>query len=57
MKLTTNMRLHQSHSSDDDLKQRKFAEFLLKIGNGKYSVSLGTENIITLPIYTYGYTQ
>jgi len=51
MKLTTNMKLHQSHNfqNHDNLKQKEFAEFLLKIGNGEYPTNLGTENMITLP--------
>ena len=43
------MRLHQSHNFQDDIsKQRKFAEFLLEIGNGKYPVNSSIVNIITL---------
>jgi hypothetical protein len=49
MKLTTNMRLCNLHNSQDNLKQKEFAEFLLQIGNGKYPTNQGTENIITLP--------
>jgi hypothetical protein len=48
MKLTTNMRLCNLHNSQDNLKQKEFAEFLLQIGNGKYPTNQGTENIITL---------
>ena len=49
MKLTINMRLCQSHNSqDDNSKQKEFAEFLLKIGNGEYSTNSNTENMITL---------
>jgi uncharacterized protein with FMN-binding domain len=49
MKLTINMRLYQSHNSqDDNSKQKEFAEFLLKIGNGEYSTNSNTENMITL---------
>ena len=49
MKLTINMRLCQSNNSQDNLKQREFAKFLLKIGDGKYPINPGTENVITLP--------
>ncbi|GBC06872.1 hypothetical protein RclHR1_07100008 [Rhizophagus clarus] len=43
------MRLCQSHNSqDDNSKQKEFAEFLLKIGNGEYSTNSNTENMITL---------
>ena len=52
MKLTSNMRLCQSHNFQDDnhiLKQKEFAEFLLKIGDGKYPTNPSTENMITLP--------
>src|SRR5947207_78366 len=52
MKLKSNMRLHQSHNFQDDnhiLKQKEFAEFLLKIGDGKYPTSPSTENMITFP--------
>ena len=50
MKLTTNMRLYKSHNNiQDNLKQKEFAEFLLKIGDGKYPINPGTEDIITLP--------
>lgn len=49
MKLTTNMRLYQScNSQSNNSKQKEFAEFLLKIGDGEYSTNLNTENIITL---------
>ena len=44
------MRLYQSHNSqDDNSKQKEFAEFLLKIGNGEYSTNSNTENMITFP--------
>ena len=50
IRLTTNIRLHQSHNFQDDIsKQREFAEFLLEIGNGKYPVNPSTENMIPLP--------
>ncbi len=50
LKLTINMRLYQSHNSqDDNSKQKEFAEFLLKIGNGEYSTNSNTENMITFP--------
>ena len=50
MKLTTNMRLNYSSNSQDNLKQKEFAEFLLKIGNGKYPIKTNTENTINLPL-------
>ena len=49
MKLTINMRLHKSHDFQDNLKQKEFAKFLLKVGDGKYPTIPGTENMITLP--------
>ena len=50
MKLTINMRLYETHSNfQNNLKQKEFANFLLKIGDGKYPVIPNTENIITLP--------
>ena len=50
MKLITNMRLCQpSNFQDNDLKQKEFAEFLLKIGDGKYPTNSNTEDTITLP--------
>src|SRR5207244_9110799 len=51
MKLESNMRLCQPHNFHDDniLKQKEFAEFLLKIGDGKYPTNPSTENMITLP--------
>src|SRR5439155_13788668 len=52
MKLTSNMRLRQSHNFQDDnhiLKQKEFAEFLLKIGDGKYPTNPSIENMITIP--------
>ena len=50
MRLTTNMRLYQFHNFyNNNLKQKEFAEFLLKIGNGKYPVHSATENMIFLP--------
>jgi PIF1-like helicase/Helitron helicase-like domain at N-terminus len=49
MKLTINMRLDHSYNSEDNLKQKEFAKFLLKIGDGKYPTNTGTEDIITLP--------
>ena len=43
------MRLNQSHNSqNDNSKQKEFAEFLLKIGNGEYPTNSNTENMITL---------
>ena len=49
MKLTINMRLHKSHDFQDNLKQKEFAKFLLKVGDGKYPTIPDTENTITLP--------
>src|ERR1051326_7085450 len=34
-------------SDDNILKQKEFAEFLLKIGDGKYPTNPSTENMIT----------
>ncbi|CAB4418715.1 unnamed protein product [Rhizophagus irregularis] len=51
MRLTINMRLCQSHNlQDDSTKQKEFAEFLLKIGDGKHPTNLDTEDMITLPV-------
>ena len=44
------MRLRQTNNSQENQNQRNFAEFLLKIGNAKYLIELGTEDIITLPL-------
>ncbi len=49
MKLTINMRLYQITNTQENLKQRNFAEFLLKIGNGTYPIIQGTENMVKLP--------
>jgi len=49
MKLITNMRLYQICNPLENLKQKEFAEFLLKIGNGTYIIDSGTEDIISLP--------
>src|SRR3954447_2686570 len=49
MKLTINLRLHQSCNFQDNLKQKNFAKFLLKIGDGNYPINPNTENMITLP--------
>jgi hypothetical protein len=49
MKLSINMRLCQTDDNHENLRQRNFAEFLLKIGNGKYPVIQDTENVIDLP--------
>jgi len=43
------MRLQQTSDSLENLKQKEFAEFLLKIGNGTYTINPGTEDVITLP--------
>src|SRR6266542_3019701 len=48
-RLMINMRLHQTHDSQENQNQRNFAKFLLEIGNGKYPINPGTENTITLP--------
>ena len=48
-RLTINMRLHQTHDSQENQNQRNFAKFLLEIGNGKYPINPGIENTITLP--------
>src|SRR5688572_7859618 len=49
MKLSKNMRLHQICNSLENLKQKEFAEFLLKISNGTYTINLSTEDTISLP--------
>jgi ATP-dependent DNA helicase PIF1 len=49
MKLLTNMRLQQTSNLLENLKQKEFAEFLLKIGDGTYTINSGTEDVITLP--------
>src|SRR5947209_1257677 len=49
MKLLTNMRLHQTSNLLENQKQKEFADFLLKVGNGTYTVNSGTEDAITLP--------
>src|SRR6266498_3913463 len=49
MKLTINMRLYQIINTQENLKQRNFIEFLLKIRNGTYPIIQGTENIVKLP--------
>ena len=43
------MRLQQTSDSLENLKQKEFAEFLLKVGNGTYTINPGTEDVITLP--------
>ena len=48
MKLTINMRLRQSHDTQNNLNQKDFADFLLKIGDGRYPIIPGTENMIKL---------
>ncbi|CAB4425285.1 unnamed protein product [Rhizophagus irregularis] len=50
MKLTTNMRLCQTDNSQVNQTQKKFAEILLKIGDGKYPINPNTENMINLPV-------
>src|SRR5262249_23668575 len=42
MKLTINMRLHSLHNSQDNLRQKEFAKFLLQIGDGKYPTNPDT---------------
>src|ERR1043165_8290251 len=49
MKLSTNMRLRQIYDSLENQKQKQFAEFLLKIGNGIYPIIPNTEDTISLP--------
>ena len=49
MKLFINMRLLQTNDTQENLRQRNFAEFLLKIGDDKYPVISDTENMIDLP--------
>ena len=44
------MRLQQTSNSLENLKQKEFAEFLLKIGDGTYTVDSNTEDIIILPL-------
>ena len=36
----------------ENLKQKEFADFFLKIGNGTYTINPGIEDIITLPSNT-----
>ena len=43
------MRLLQTNDTQENLRQRNFAEFLLNIGDGKYPVIPDTENMIDLP--------
>jgi len=50
MRLSTNMRLQQTSDPSENLKQKQFSEFLLKIGDGTYTVDSNTEDIITLPL-------
>ncbi|CAG8748663.1 4832_t:CDS:2, partial [Rhizophagus irregularis] len=49
MKLITNMRLCHTDNSQVNQTQKKFAEILLKIGDGKYPINPNTENMINLP--------
>lgn len=42
------MRLHQICNPLENLKQKQFAEFLLKIGNGTYIINPDTKDIISL---------
>jgi len=48
MKLTINIRFHQSHNTQNNLNQNIFADFFLKIGNGEYPIISDTENMIKL---------
>ncbi len=48
MKLIINIRLHQSYNVQNNLKQINFTEFLLKIGDSKYSNIASIENMIEL---------
>ncbi|GBC04099.1 hypothetical protein RclHR1_05500014 [Rhizophagus clarus] len=43
------MRLQQISNPLENQKQKEFADFLLKIGDGTYTINPGTEDIITLP--------
>jgi ATP-dependent DNA helicase PIF1 len=49
MELTINMRLRQTDDIHENLSQKNFAEFLLKVGNGKYPLIPNTEDTIELP--------
>jgi hypothetical protein len=49
MKLSINMRLRQTNDTHENLRQKNFAEFLLKISESKYPVVPGIENTIVLP--------
>ncbi|GET57654.1 hypothetical protein RhiirA5_430658 [Rhizophagus irregularis] len=50
MKLFINMKLYQDLDPQEIIKQKKFAKFLLNIGDGNYSIVPGTENSINLPL-------
>src|SRR6266542_3840133 len=50
MKLTINMRLRQINNSQENLNQKKFVKFLLKIGDGKYPTIPNTENMVKLSL-------
>ncbi|GBC51002.1 ATP-dependent DNA helicase PIF1-like [Rhizophagus irregularis DAOM 181602=DAOM 197198] len=50
MKLSINMRLSQDLDPQETIKQKKFAKFLLDIGDGNYSIVPGTEDSINLPL-------
>src|SRR6266540_1348255 len=50
MKLTINMRLCQINNPQENINQKKFAKFLLKIGDGKYPTIPNTENMVKLPL-------
>lgn len=49
MKLTINIRLYRSNNTNKNLKQKNFAEFLLKIDNSKHPLIPNMEDIIKLP--------
>ncbi len=48
--MTINIRFSQTHDSQETIKQKKFAKFLLDIGNSNYSIISGTENSINLSL-------
>ena len=50
MKLIINMRLSQTHDPQETIKQKKFAKFLLNIGNCNYPIISDIENSINLPL-------
>ncbi len=44
------MRLHQINNLQENLNQKKFVKFLLKIGDGKYPTIPNTENMVKLSL-------